>query len=139
MIRIKSLAAWVTWPVLLVGQIVAFDRALALGFDPGLTLLAITVVNMALIALLELCLPDRPEWRWTRDGPANLSPLTMWCDHLFGTFRHPLDEPLHEVGITPDPIPRNLPAQLASPILWPLLAARRIAKARAAQTLGDLA
>jgi hypothetical protein len=45
----------------------------------------------------------------------------MWCDHLFGTFRHPLDEELREVGIAPDPIPKNLPAQLVSPLIWPLL------------------
>ena len=290
--RIKSLAGWVTWPVILIGQIVAFERALSHGFNPGLTLLANTVANIALIAGLELWLPDRPEWRWTNDGqvfndivhglgnefagglgrsalailfaviggklaeqggldlwptawplwgqvltavlivdffdywkhrayhgwafawpihalhhnmdrmhvfkgirlhfleatirslvvysplvvlgaPAevmiwiaalmtfggslnhsnltqklprflhavfvtqkthwlhhnkdhargacNFSSMTMLFDHVFGTFRSPLDEALHEVGIMPDPIPRNLPAQLASPFLWPLL------------------
>lgn len=295
MTRLKSISAWLTFPVIFAGQLVAFDRALALGFNPGLTLLALTVANMTLIALLELWLPDRPEWRWTNDwqvfndivhglgnefagglgrslllimfaliggklaaqgdlglwpgawplwaqvlvavlivdffdywkhrayhawsiawpihalhhnmdrmhvfkgirlhfleaairslvvysplvilgapadvlfwiaalmtfggslnhanlaqrlprvvhaliatqkthwlhhgkdyscGPCNLSPMTMVFDHLFGTFRHPLDEPLHEVGISPDPIPRNLPAQLASPLLWPLLTRR---------------
>ncbi len=274
------------------GQIVAFEHSLSLGFDPALTLLANTVANVALIALLELWLPDRPEWRWTRDGQVvndavhgigtafgenlgrsalliffaviggklaaqgnlelwptdwplwgqvllavavvdfcdywkhrtyhawsfawpihalhhnmdrmhvfkgarlhfleatirslvvygplaalgasaevllwiaalmnfggnlnhsnlmqklprfvhamfptkkahwlhhnkdysrgacNFAPLTMLFDHMFGTFRHPLDEPLHEVGIVPDPIPSNIPAQLASPFLWPLL------------------
>jgi sterol desaturase/sphingolipid hydroxylase (fatty acid hydroxylase superfamily) len=56
------------------------------------------------------------------DGACNFSPLTFWCDHLFGTFRHPLDEPLLEVGIEPDPIPKNVFAQLASPFLWPVLA-----------------
>jgi sterol desaturase/sphingolipid hydroxylase (fatty acid hydroxylase superfamily) len=63
----------------------------------------------------------------SKDGarPAcNFSPLTMLLDHVFGTFRHPLDEPLHQVGIAPDPIPGNLPAQLASPFLWPLLQRR---------------
>ncbi|MEQ8826720.1 MAG: sterol desaturase family protein, partial [Parvibaculum sp.] len=54
-------------------------------------------------------------------GACNFAPLTMLFDHMFGTFRHPLDEPLHEVGIVPDPIPSNIPAQLASPFLWPLL------------------
>ena len=54
-------------------------------------------------------------------GAANLAPLTTLFDHLFGTFRHPLDEPLHAVGIEPDPIPGNFPAQIASPLLWPLL------------------
>lgn len=292
MTRFKSIAAWVTFPVLFIGQLAAFERALSFGFDPGLTLLALTIVNMTLIALLELWLPDRPEWTWTRDGqvfndivhglgnefagglgrnllailfavvggklaaqggldlwpstwplwsqvlvavlivdfcdywkhrayhgwalawpihalhhnmdrmhvfkgirlhfleaairslvvysplvvlgapaevllwiaalmtfggslnhsnleqrlprivhallptqkthwlhhskdysrgPCNFSPLTMLFDHLFGTFRHPLDEPLAAVGITPDPIPKNLPVQLASPLLWPLL------------------
>jgi len=301
--RVKTVAAWLTFPVIFTGQLIAFDRAMALGFNPGLTLLALTVANMTLIALLELWLPDRPEWSWARDrqvfndivhglgnefagglgrtllliifatlggklaeegslglwpsawplwaqvllavgivdffdywkhrayhgwavawpihalhhnmdrmhvfkgirlhfgeaairslvvysplvvlgasgevmmwiaalmtfggslnhanlkqdlprfvhallptqkthwlhhnkdysrGGCNFSPLTMWCDHLFGTFRHPLDEPLHEVGITPNPIPNNLPAQLASPLIWPFLAWRF--KRRAATT-----
>ena len=295
MASVKSVVAWLTFPVIFTAQLVGFAQALCLGFDPGLTLLAITVANMALIALLELWLPDRPDWRWTNDGqvfndvihglgnefagglgrsvlfigfaviggrlaeqgnlglwptawplcaqvliavlvvdffdywkhrayhgwgfawpihalhhnmdrmhvfkgirlhfleatirslivysplvvlgaPAsvmiwiaalmtflgslnhsnlrqelprfvhmliatqkthwlhhdkdfshgscNLSPLTMWLDHICGTFRHPLDNPLHEVGIAPDPIPKNLPAQLASPLLWPLLMRR---------------
>ena len=68
MTHIKSVAAWLTWPMIFIGQLVAFDRALCLGFDPGLTLLALVVPNMAMIAALELWLPDRPEWRWTRDG-----------------------------------------------------------------------
>lgn len=292
LVRLKSIAAWFTFPVILLAQIVGFERALAFGFDPGLTLLVVTIINMGVIAGLELILPDRPEWSWTRDWqvindvvhgfgnefagglgraallivfatiggklaeqgslglwPAawplwgqiilamlivdffdywkhrayhawafawpihalhhnmdrmhvfkgirlhfleatirslvvysplvvlgasidvmiwiaalmtfggslnhsnlkqdlprfvhtmlptqkthwlhhnkdydrracNLSPLTMWCDHLFGTFRHPLDEELREVGITPNPIPNNLPAQLVSPFLWPVL------------------
>lgn len=193
MARIKSVAAWLTFPVIFTAQLVGFANALRLAFDPGLTLLAVAVANMTLIALLELWLPDRPDWRWTNDGqlfndvihglgnefagglgaPApvmiwiaalmtflgslnhsnlrqelprfihmlvatqqthwlqhykgysrgscNLSPLTMWLDHLCGTFRHPLDNPLHEVGIAPDPIPKNLLAQLISPLLWPLL------------------
>lgn len=303
---IKSILSWLTWPVILVGQLSALDGALGLGFDPGLTLLALTVVNMTVIALLELWLPDRPEWVWTKDGqvvndvvhgignvfgdglgrnallilfaviggklaaqgnigfwpstwplwghllvavvivdfcdywkhrayhawaiawpihalhhnidrmtvfkgirlhfleatvralvvysplvvlgaPAavmlwiaalmtfggslnhsnlaqnlprfvhamfptqkthwlhhskdytngacNFSPLTMLFDHLFGTFRNPLDEPLDEVGIVPDPIPANIPAQLASPLLWPLLMWRLRRRRR---TTGDV-
>lgn len=295
MTRVKSVAAWLTWPVIFIGSLIAFDRALALGFNPGLTLLGLTVANITLIALLELWLPDRAEWRWTSDiqvvndivhglgnqfagglgatmllvlfatmggelaargnlglwpsawplwaqvlvavlivdffdywkhrayhawgvawpihalhhsmdrmhvfkgirlhfleatirslivysplvilgasgevmiwiaalmtfggslnhsnlmqklprwvhasvvtqrahwlhhskdyerDACNFAPLTMLFDHLFGTFRQPLDEPLFEVGIVPDPIPRNLPAQLASPLLWPLLTRR---------------
>jgi sterol desaturase/sphingolipid hydroxylase (fatty acid hydroxylase superfamily) len=291
-VAIKSFAAWFTFPLILLAQIGGFAAALELGFNPGLTLLAVTIANMTVIALLELWLPDRPDWSWARDGQVvndivhglgnefaggigrallfiifatiggklaeegslglwpnawpfwtqvlaavfivdffdywkhrayhawafawpihalhhnmdrmhvfkgirlhfleaairslvvysplvvlgasadvmiwiaalmtfggslnhsnlkqdlprfvhallptqrthwlhhnkdydrgacNLSPLTMWCDHLFGTFRHPLDEELHEVGIAPDPIPKNLPAQLASPLIWPLL------------------
>ena len=53
------------------------------------------------------------------------------CWHAFGTFRHPLDEPLQDVGIAPDPIPKNLLAQLASPILWPLLTWRLNRRRRA--------
>lgn len=289
---IKFIAAWLTWPVIFVGSLAGFDRALSLGFDPGLTLFALTVANMAAIAVLELWLPDRPEWSWTSDGQVvndlvhgaslqvgaalgnnaltilfaaiggmlaaqgnfglwpstwslwwqvllavlvvdffdywkhrayhawaiawpihalhhnaermnvfkagrlhfleatirslvvfsplvvlgapttvlfwiaavmnfggnlnhsnlaqkmprfmhalfatqkthwlhhskdyargacNLSAFTMLFDHVFGTFRHPLDEPLDEVGIAPDPIPANIPGQLAAPLLWPLL------------------
>lgn len=295
MARIKSATAWLTWPVIFIGSLVAFDRALTLGFNPGLTLLALTVANITLIAVLELWLPDRPEWTWLRDtqvindivhglgnelagglgrtallvafaaiggalaangglglwptawplwlqvvaavlivdffdywkhrayhawalawpihalhhnmdrmnvfkgirlhfleaairsllvfsplvilgaqadvmiwiaalmtiggtlnhsnlaqemprvahalvatqkthwlhhdkdgarAACNFSPFTMLFDHLFGTFRHPLDTPLGEIGITPDPIPRNLPAQLLSPVLWPVLSWR---------------
>jgi sterol desaturase/sphingolipid hydroxylase (fatty acid hydroxylase superfamily) len=295
MAQLKSSASWLTWPVIFIGQLVVFDWALSLGFNPGLTFLALVIPNMTLIALLELWLPDRAEWCWTRDrqvfndivhgvgnqlgdnlgrsglavlfatlggrlaaygnlgfwpaawpmwgqillavlvvdffdywkhrayhgwavawpihalhhnmdrmhvfkgirlhfleatirslivysplvvlgaspkvmiwiaalmnfggslnhsnlaqrlprfvhalvatkathwlhhskdysrGACNLSPMTMLFDHLFGTFRHPLDETLAEVGIVPDPIPRNLPAQLASPFLWPLLSRR---------------
>jgi sterol desaturase/sphingolipid hydroxylase (fatty acid hydroxylase superfamily) len=301
--RIKSIAVWLTFPLILLAQIGGFAAALELDFNPGLTLLAVTIANMTVIALLELCLPDRPEWSWARDGQVvndivhglgnefagglgrtflfvifatiggkiaeegslglwpiawplwaqvlaavfvvdvfdywkhrayhawaiawpihalhhnmdrmhvfkgirlhfleaairslvvysplvilgasaevmiwiaalmtfggslnhsnlkqdlprfvhallptqrthwlhhnkdydrgacNLSPLTMWCDHLFGTFRHPLDEELREVGIAPDPIPKNLPAQLASPLLWPLLTWRFKRRTRAA-------
>ncbi len=300
--KFKSAAAWLTFPAILAGQIVAFERGLSLGFDPALTLLAITVANMALIAALELWLPDRPEWRWARDGQVvndivhgignvfgenlgrsallivfavvggklaehgnlglwpsdwplwaevlvavvvvdfcdywkhrayhawsfawpvhalhhnmdrmhvfkgirlhfleatvrslvvygplvmlgasmevllwmaalmtfggslnhsnlmqklprfvhqmlptqkthwlhhnkdysrgacNFSPLTMLFDHLFGTFRHPLDEPLLAVGIVPDPIPANIAAQLASPLLWPMLMWRTTRRRRA--------
>lgn len=292
LVLIKSIAAWLTWPAILLGQLVALDRALCFDFDPALTLLAVTVANMAVIAGLELVLPDRPEWAWTSDGqvvndivhgignvfgdglgrsallivfatiggmlaaqgnlalwpttlplwgqilvavlivdffdywkhrayhgwalawpihalhhnmdrmhvfkgirlhfleatvralvvyaplvvlgaPAevmlwiaalmtflgslnhsnlaqsmprfahallvtqkthwlhhnkdyargacNFAPFTTLFDHMFGTFRHPLDEPLDDVGIVPDPIPANIPAQLASPLLWPLL------------------
>ena len=301
---IKSVFAWMTWPTLFFGSVFAFGRAMCLGFDPGLTLFALTVANMALIALLELWLPDRPEWSWTSDGqvtndlvhgaglqlgailgrsaltiafasiggmlatqgslklwpetvplwsqvliavlvvdffdywkhrayhdlpvvwplhalhhnpsrmnvfkagrlhfleatvrnvvvysplvalgaPAmvliwiaalenfignlnhsnlkqnlprfahalfasqkthwlhhtkdyavgscNLSPFTMLFDHIFGTFRHPLDEPLIAVGIEPDPIPSNLLAQIASPVLWPLLMWRFNRRARGKQ------
>ena len=68
MVIIKFTAAWFTWPVIFIGSLVAFDRALALGFNPGLTLFVLTVANMALIAVLELWLPDRPEWSWAGDG-----------------------------------------------------------------------
>ncbi len=64
----KSIASSLTWPVIFIGSLVAFDRALSLGYNPGLTLLAVTVANITLIAVLELLLPDRPEWTWTRDG-----------------------------------------------------------------------
>jgi ornithine lipid hydroxylase len=292
MSSIKSMLAWITWPTIFIGSMFTFDRALSLGFDPGLTLFVLTVANMALIALLELWLPDRPHWSWTRDGqvvndlvhgaglqlggmlgratlsisfaaigglltaqgglglwpntlplwgqvllavlivdffdywkhrayhgvalawpihalhhnpdrmnvfkagrlnfleatvrnlvvyaplvamgvpaavllwiaalenfignlnhsnlmqklpypahalfasqkthwlhhtkdtvkgPCNLSPFTMLFDHMFGTFRHPLNEPLDAVGIDPDPIPSNVFAQIASPLLWPVL------------------
>ncbi len=292
MATLKSLIAWFTFPVLFVGTLLAFDTALRLGFDPALTSLAVTIANLALIATLELVLPERPDWTWTNDrqtfndllhglsnifgdalgrsallilfataggalgaqgnlglwpadlplwaqvlvavvvvdfadyckhrayhswsiawpihalhhnadrmtvfkgarlhfleatiralvvygplvalgaptlvllwlaalmnflgnlnhsnlaqnlprfvhamivtqkthwlhhskdyarGVCNLAPLTPLFDHLFGTFRHPLDEPLEGVGIDPDPIPKNLCAQLAAPLLWPVL------------------
>ena len=65
---LKYLLSWLTWPLIFAGQLIAFDRALCLKFDPALTLLALTVANMTFLALLELWLPDRPEWRWTSDS-----------------------------------------------------------------------
>lgn len=295
MTRVKSIAAWLTWPGILFGSLAAFDRALTLGFDPGLTLFALTVANITLIAGLELWLPEKAEWNWTGDrqvfndlahggalqlggalgnsllvvlfatlggkfaaqnhlglwptawplwtqvigamlivdffdywkhrayhdwpiawpihalhhnadrmhvfkgarlhfleatiralvvfsplvvlgapsrvlfwvaavmnfggnlnhsnlmqklprwvhavfttqrthwlhhskdygrGTCNFASFSPLFDHLFGTFRQPLDEPVPEMGIAPDPIPGNLAAQLASPILWPWLTRR---------------
>lgn len=62
-------------------------------------------------------------------GRSNLSPGTMLPDHLFGTFRHPVRHQLRNVGIDANPIPGNLLAQMASPLIWPLLVWRRRAKA----------
>ena len=72
-------------------------------------------------------------------GACNLSPLTMLFDHVFGTFRHPLDEPLNQVGIDPDPIPRNLPAQLAAPFIWPVLTWRLNRRTRTTARLSEAA
>lgn len=291
----RKIASWFTFPVIFSGQVAALYFGLKLGYEPGLTLLAITVANITLIALLELWLPDRPEWRWINDrqffndifhglgnelaggvgltallvlfatiggqlseqgslglwpsslpfliqlflaisivdffdywkhrvyhgsryawpihavhhnmdrmhvlkgirlhfleaairslivyspliilgasseitiwiaalmtfggslnhsnlqqrlpriihaliptkdthwlhhdkdyrrGSCNFSPLTMMFDHLFGTFRHPFDYPLREVGIDPDPIPSDLIAQMGAPFVWPMLMKR---------------
>jgi sterol desaturase/sphingolipid hydroxylase (fatty acid hydroxylase superfamily) len=58
-------------------------------------------------------------------GRSNLSPGTMLPDLLFGTFRHPHDHRLENVGIEANPIPGKLLAQLAAPLIWPILVWRR--------------
>ncbi len=55
------------FPGVLLGSIVAFERLLSGGIDPGLALLGVTVANLALIALLEVVLPLRRDWAWFRD------------------------------------------------------------------------
>lgn len=58
-------------------------------------------------------------------GRSNLSPITLLPDLMFGTFRHPGKHALTRVGVADNPIPDNLLAQLASPLIWPFLAWRK--------------
>lgn len=56
------------FPLVFVGSLMAFDALMRAGVDAGLALLAMTVANMALIAILEIIVPLRRDWSWWRDG-----------------------------------------------------------------------
>lgn len=62
-----AFAAWLTFPAIFASQIASFTWGMTLGYEPGLTLLVITTVNITLIALLELLLPARGDWSWIND------------------------------------------------------------------------
>lgn len=52
------------------------------------------------------------------DHSVNLSPFTMLFDHMFGTYRDPIRNPVGQVGITEDPISLGLLGQLAAPLAF---------------------
>ncbi len=54
----------------------------------------------------------------------NLSPYTMWPDHLFGTFQQQPRDSIEDVGVDFDPVPKNILGQIAAPFIWPWLVSR---------------
>jgi sterol desaturase/sphingolipid hydroxylase (fatty acid hydroxylase superfamily) len=66
----RTAAAWLLWPGLLAGSLFAFGQALAYGYNLALALFALTVVNLVLIAGLELVMPARGDWSWLGDRQA---------------------------------------------------------------------
>jgi sterol desaturase/sphingolipid hydroxylase (fatty acid hydroxylase superfamily) len=64
---VGSVARWSVWPVYMFAFMFAYAHSQKLGYDPGFSVLAITVVHIAAIALTELALPARPDWRWLDD------------------------------------------------------------------------
>jgi sterol desaturase/sphingolipid hydroxylase (fatty acid hydroxylase superfamily) len=60
-------ARWFVWPAYLLLFLAAYAWSQRLGFASGYSVLGITVVHIAVIALTELVLPARPEWRWLGD------------------------------------------------------------------------
>ncbi|MEM7097986.1 MAG: sterol desaturase family protein [Pseudomonadota bacterium] len=52
---------------------------------------------------------------------SNLGSATPLPDLIFGTFRHPSSNTVEDVGITHDPVPKNVLGQLLAPFIWPLL------------------
>ena len=65
-----------------------------------------------------------PQVHWLHHGTqwaertVNLSPFTMVFDHLFGTYRDPIRDPVGKVGIAQDPISLGLPGQLVAPLAF---------------------
>lgn len=55
------------FPTVLVGSFVGFQLLICAGIDPAAALLIATIVNMAVVAGLELVAPLRRDWRWTND------------------------------------------------------------------------
>jgi ornithine lipid hydroxylase len=66
----RKWATWLVWPLLLTAFLVAFAISQRLGFNPGLSLLAITIGHFTIIAVLEVIMPARPDWSWHTDRQA---------------------------------------------------------------------
>ena len=64
----RTAASWVVWPGLLAIFLFAFAETQRRGLDPGLSLLALTVAHLAIIAGLEVLMPARRDWDWRKDG-----------------------------------------------------------------------
>ncbi|MEE1877530.1 sterol desaturase family protein [Altererythrobacter litoralis] len=68
-----------------------------------------------------------PNTHWLHHAKAdqyrlcNLSPITLWNDHLFGTFYRQPKEGIADVGVSFDPVPRNVFSQILTPFIWPWL------------------
>lgn len=64
---IRTPFEYAVYPVLLTAFFVSFAIALDAGVAPGLALLAITIVHMIIIAVLEVVMPARADWGWSKD------------------------------------------------------------------------
>lgn len=64
----RKLASYLVWPGLLAAFLWAFAETRQRGFDPGLSLLALTIAHLAIIAGLEVLMPARRDWDWRKDG-----------------------------------------------------------------------
>lgn len=56
------------FPIVFAGSLLAFDALLSAGIEPSFALLAMTIGNMIVVALLEIVFPLRSEWAWWRDA-----------------------------------------------------------------------
>ncbi|OGS53764.1 MAG: hypothetical protein A3J40_06210 [Erythrobacter sp. RIFCSPHIGHO2_12_FULL_63_10] len=71
-----------------------------------------------------------PNTHWLHHAKAdryqlcNLSPFTLWPDHLFGTFYRQPEGGIADVGVSSDPVPRNIFGQILTPFIWPILKSR---------------
>lgn len=64
---LRAIARWLVWPTYLTMFLGSFAWTRMLGFDPGVSILAISGVHIGLVALTELVLPARHEWAWVGD------------------------------------------------------------------------
>lgn len=64
---VLSSIKYALFPTVLAGSIYAFDAALSRGVEPGLALLATSIANLVVVALLEVVFPLRRDWAWWRD------------------------------------------------------------------------
>ncbi len=64
----RTLASYVVWPGLLAAFLLAFAETQRRGLNPGLSLLTLTVLHLAVIAGLEVLMPARRDWDWRKDG-----------------------------------------------------------------------
>ncbi len=70
MLTIRRIATWLVWPVLLGAFLTAFALTQHLGYDPGLSLLAVTIGHFLVIMVLEIVMPARRDWIWLGDWQA---------------------------------------------------------------------
>ncbi len=68
MSTVRKLASYIIWPGLLAMFLLAFAETQRRGLDPGLSLLVLTVLHLALIAGFEVLMPARRDWDWRKDG-----------------------------------------------------------------------
>lgn len=117
--------AMVYAPLLTVGV----PREILLWYPAALFVLGpIAHANLALRfpSLLHRVLVTPPEHllhhaRDQRLANANFAVVLPLWDIVFGTFRHPDDHPIPEVGIEHDPIPPRFLPQFVAPFVWPRL------------------
>ena len=67
MSTVRKLASYIIWPGLLAMFLLAFAETQRRGLDPGLSLLVLTVLHLALIAGFEVLMPARRDWDWRKD------------------------------------------------------------------------
>ena len=92
---------------------------------------AVTILGPVGHSNLDLCLPSwihpfllTPQGHRIHHARAlalsssNYAGVVPLWDVLFGTFEHPDHHPVPDVGIEPDPLPRDFLGQLALPLRW---------------------
>jgi sterol desaturase/sphingolipid hydroxylase (fatty acid hydroxylase superfamily) len=70
MSKVHQLATWMVWPVTLTVFLCAYAGTQRLGYDPGLSLLALTIGHFVVIMGLEVLMPARRDWSWYGDRQA---------------------------------------------------------------------
>lgn len=70
MSKVHHFATWIVWPVVLALFLCTYAWTQQLGYNPGLSLLAVTIGHFLVIMGLELVMPARRDWSWYGDRQA---------------------------------------------------------------------